>query len=114
MIVAGAARCRFCGAEFDSRFRQTSFHRGQSYTGYAVTSMVLGIVGIFTFCAGILFGILAVIFGAVALNGMGRSRNNEGRGMAIAGLVLVGQRHFAVSRCCKSKPRNVIGHGLLC
>ena len=88
MILAGAARCRFCGAVFDSRLRGSAMHGGQSYQGFAITSMVLGIVGVFTFCVGILFGIIAVIFGGVALNGMARSRNNEGKGMAIAGLVL--------------------------
>jgi len=90
MIAAGAARCRFCNTPFDSRFSGGYGRRGrgQSYNGFAITSMVLGIVGIVTFCFGIVLGILAVIFGAVALNGMAKSRNPEGKGMAVTGLVL--------------------------
>ncbi|MGO9115728.1 MAG: DUF4190 domain-containing protein [Thermoguttaceae bacterium] len=87
-VVAAAAKCRFCGAVFDPRLAGSPMHRGKGYQGFAVTSMVLGIVGIFAFCFGILFGVLAVIFGGVALNGMTRSRNSEGKGMAITGLVL--------------------------
>ena len=87
MIVVGAAKCRFCGAVFDPRLRRTSMHRGQSYQGFAITSMVLGIVSIFTACFGIVFGIVAIIFGVVANNGMKQSKNFDGKGMATAGLV---------------------------
>lgn len=93
-IVASAAQCRFCGAVFagNPAFRGSVLsRRGQSYLGFSITSMVVGIVGIFTVFTcfvPLLFGILAAIFGGVALNGMGRSRNYDGKGMAIAGLVL--------------------------
>lgn len=50
--------------------------------GFAVTSMVLGIVSLVIPYGGIITAILAIIFGAVS-----RSRNDGGRGMAIAGLV---------------------------
>jgi hypothetical protein len=50
--------------------------------------MVLGILSLFTCCFGIGFGIVAIVFGAVASNGMNKSRNFEGRGMATAGLVM--------------------------
>lgn len=46
--------------------------------GLAIASLVTGILG---------FSILSVIFGHIALNQIGRSRE-EGRGLAIAGLVL--------------------------
>jgi hypothetical protein len=89
MIIARAVKCRFCGAIFDPRLRRAAGRgRPQSQNGFAITSMVLGIVGIFTGCIGIVFGITATVFGFVALNGMKRSGNREGRGMAVTGIVL--------------------------
>jgi hypothetical protein len=63
--------------------------------GLAVTSMVLGIIGtVFLLCPGLnvflspLLGILAVIFGAVALNQVrGGTFTKGSQGMAIAGFV---------------------------
>ena len=89
LIIAGAAKCRFCGAVFDPRLRTSaSLQRGQSYQGFAITSMVLGIIALFTGCFGIVFGIVAIIFSSVAGNGMKKSRNFEGKGMATAGMVM--------------------------
>jgi predicted RNA-binding Zn-ribbon protein involved in translation (DUF1610 family) len=85
-IMAAAAKCRFCGAVFDSRLRGTSLQRGQSYQGFAITSMVLGILSLF--CCGPILGITAIIFSVVATNGMKTSKNFDGKGMATAGLVL--------------------------
>ncbi len=52
MIVAAAAKCRFCGAVFDPRLTGlSSMPGGQNYQGFAVTSMVLGIVSILTGCS---------------------------------------------------------------
>jgi uncharacterized membrane protein YvbJ len=48
-------------------------------SGLAIASLVLGIIG---------FSLLALIFGAIALNQMGKDANLSGKGMAIAGLVL--------------------------
>lgn len=59
---------------------------GQSYKGMATTAMVLGICGVF--CFGFITGVLAIIFAGVSLSGMGRTGNTDGKGMAIAGLVL--------------------------
>jgi hypothetical protein len=57
----------------------------QRTSGFAVTALVLGLTG---FCT-IVTGILAVIFGNVALGRIARSEGVErGRGMAIAGIVL--------------------------
>jgi uncharacterized paraquat-inducible protein A len=88
MIVVGAAKCRFCGAVFDPRLRRTSKHGGQSYHGFAVTSMVLGILALPTACFGIVLGIVAIVFAAIANNGMAKSRNYEGKGMATAGMIM--------------------------
>jgi len=57
-------------------------------SGLAVTSMVLGILGLFMPCIGLVLGVLAVIFGGVSLGQINRARGRiGGRGMAIAGLV---------------------------
>ncbi|WP_179855457.1 DUF4190 domain-containing protein [Paractinoplanes atraurantiacus] len=57
-------------------------------SGYAVASMVLGIVGILGgWCTFAVPCVLAVVLGHAALHEMKRVRK-EGRGMAIAGLVL--------------------------
>ena len=88
MIVAGAAKCRFCGAVFDPRLRGSSAHRGQSYQGFAITSMVLGILALPTACFGIVFGIVAIVFAAIAKSGMTKSNNYEGKGMATAGMFM--------------------------
>jgi hypothetical protein len=58
----------------------------------AITSMVTGIVAIPGICVyvwpGLVLAIIAVVFGGVAISGMRKSGNDEGKGMAIAGLVL--------------------------
>jgi hypothetical protein len=52
--------------------------------GFAIASLVLGIVWLYG-----IGSVLAVIFGAVALNQIGRSNGTQGgKGMAVAGLVL--------------------------
>jgi hypothetical protein len=57
----------------------------QRTNGFAVTALVLGLTA---FCTAVT-GILAVIFGNVALGKIARSDGREtGRGMAIAGIVL--------------------------
>jgi Domain of unknown function (DUF4190) len=57
----------------------------QRTNGFAVTALVLGLTG---FCT-IVTGILAVIFGNLALGRIARAHGSEkGRGMAIAGIVL--------------------------
>lgn len=54
--------------------------------GFAIASLVLGIVGLFTcFCCGfsLLTGIMSIVFGAVSMQ-----RRSSGNGMAIAGIIL--------------------------
>jgi hypothetical protein len=58
----------------------------QRTNGFAVTALVLGLT---SFCTLFITGILAVIFGNVALGRIARAQGHEkGRGMAIAGIVL--------------------------
>lgn len=58
----------------------------QTVNGFAVAALVLGIAAL---CTQILGGVLAVIFGNVALRRIDDSQGREkGRGLAIAGIVL--------------------------
>lgn len=58
-------------------------------SGFAVASMVLGIVGLFvSWCALGIPSLLAVIFGHVALHWEIPTKGKSGKGMAITGLVL--------------------------
>ncbi|MCK5654285.1 MAG: DUF4190 domain-containing protein [Dehalococcoidia bacterium] len=62
----------------------------QQASGLAIASMVCGILSLVFFWVplfGFLLGIIAIIFGAVAIRQIGREPNLGGRGMAIAGLV---------------------------
>lgn len=54
--------------------------------GFAITSMVLGIIAVLTCYFGIILGTVAVIFGHISLGKMKRDPNIGGKGMAIAGL----------------------------
>ena len=56
-------------------------YRQQGTNGYAIASLVLGIIGM------VIGSILAVVFGHMAL-GQIRRTGQGGRGLAIAGLVL--------------------------
>jgi predicted RNA-binding Zn-ribbon protein involved in translation (DUF1610 family) len=64
---------------------------GESIAGsntWAVASLVLGIVGIPTFCL-VVPALLAIVFGVLALRGSNQPASAQaGRGMAIAGIVL--------------------------
>jgi hypothetical protein len=51
---------------------------GQSYNGYAIAGFVLALT----------FPLLGVIFSWIALNGMKSSGNEEGRGLALAGMII--------------------------
>jgi hypothetical protein len=65
----------------------------QRTSGFAIASMVLGIVWIYW-----VGSILAIIFGHIALSQIRRNPNLRGRGMAIAGVVLgyIGMAFFAL------------------
>ncbi len=80
-IQAEALVCRYCGFNYAAHSRP-----GNSATvnGFAITSMVLGIVWVYW-----IGSILAVVFGHVAMKQIKESDGAQsGRGMAIAGLAL--------------------------
>jgi len=62
------------------------FHPEDSIMLFAVTSFVLGIIGIFTMP--LLLGLLATIFGALALGMIKRAGVHYGKGLATAGLII--------------------------
>lgn len=55
--------------------------------GFAITSMVLGIIAVLSCYFGGIPGIIAVIFGHISLGKFKKSPNLGGKGMAIAGVV---------------------------
>ncbi len=60
-------------------------------SGLAVASLVMGILGVLSgwFCCGLIFPILAIIFGHMAYSQINRQPNVlSGRGMAITGFIL--------------------------
>lgn len=65
--------------------------------GKSIASLVLGILSIVTPYIGLLFGIIAIVLSALSLKEI-RTRYEQGRGLAIAGLVcgIVGTIIYAV------------------
>jgi GYF domain 2/Domain of unknown function (DUF4190) len=55
--------------------------------GFAITSLTLGIIGLFC-CTTVIFNILAVIFGHIALNQLKLKPTEGGRNLALAGLIM--------------------------
>ena len=86
-----AKKCRHCGEWVQGAApirAQPAGNQGgmRSHVGMAGAAMILSICGLVLF--GFITGLLAVIFAGIALSGMRQTGDNEGRGMAIAGLVL--------------------------
>jgi hypothetical protein len=88
-IQPDALVCRYCGYDYRTdtvggTTNVTVSVDTPKYNGFAIASMVLGILWIWW-----IGSILAIIFGFVALNQIKTSQGAQtGRGMAIAGLVL--------------------------
>ena len=86
-IKSAALVCRFCGYDYaPSRSPEPTFSSGNSTgtNGYAIASLVLGIVWMFG-----LGSILAVIFGFMARRQIDESGGRQGGGgLAVAGIVL--------------------------
>jgi len=60
--------------------------RIQSQVSQARSAMICGIIG--SFCIGFILGIVAIILASQAFNSMKQNRSEEGKGMAVAGMVL--------------------------
>ncbi|PRY38339.1 uncharacterized protein DUF4190 [Spirosoma oryzae] len=72
--------------ELKRQWRQRKSQPAGTVSGLAIASLVCGILAFFVF--GIVLGILAIIFGGVALSKIRKNPEVSGRGMAVAGLVL--------------------------
>jgi hypothetical protein len=80
-----ANNCRSCSMPFT--MEGTTLEASGSSNGFCVASLVLGIIGLFAFCA-VVPPILAIIFGIVGYNQAAKTGSTGGgRGLAIAGIV---------------------------
>ena len=81
----GANNCKNCGMPFT--MEGTTLEAAGGGNGFATAALVLGIVGLPTFCT-VVVPLLAVIFGGIALRQTsGPGADSGGRGLAIAGVV---------------------------
>jgi hypothetical protein len=69
-----------------SYVQSRSGQQQKSALGFAIASIVCGIIGLFV--AGFILGILAIIFGGIALKRIRMNPSLQGRGLAITGMVL--------------------------
>lgn len=60
---------------------------GFAYNGFAIASLACGVLALIPYYSAFLFGVLAIVFGAIALKRIRQNPEYKGRGMAIAGLV---------------------------
>ena len=58
---------------------------GERTSGFAITALVMGILGFLVFGP---LAILAIIFGAIGISQANKDPNVKGKGMAVTGLVL--------------------------
>ncbi len=81
--------CKHCGMPFT--MEGTTADAAGASNGFAVASLVLGIVGIPFFCS-VIVPLLAIIFGGVALGQINKRQggNTAGKGLAIAGMICGG------------------------
>jgi DNA-directed RNA polymerase subunit RPC12/RpoP len=77
--------CRPCGMPFT--MEGTTLEAAGGSNGFAVASLVLGIIGLLSFCL-VIPPVLALIFGVVGWNQLNKSGASGGKGMAVAGIVL--------------------------
>ena len=83
-----ANNCKGCGMPFT--MEGTTLEAAGTSNGFAVASLVLGIIGLPASCL-VIPPVLAVIFGIIGYNQITRANaDGGGRGMAIAGIVLGG------------------------
>lgn len=72
---------------FTPNLKPRALREGGTYNGFAIASMVLGILALVTYYGAFVFGVLAIVFGAIALKRIRNNPDQKGKGMAIAGLI---------------------------
>ncbi|QOV90264.1 DUF4190 domain-containing protein [Humisphaera borealis] len=85
MSAISANNCKACGMPFT--MEGTTLEAAGSSNGFAVASLVLGIIGIPAACA-VIPPVLALVFGLIAFSQISKSSDGGGKGMAIAGIIL--------------------------
>jgi len=79
-----ANNCKACGMPFT--MEGTTLEAAGTSNGFAVASLVLGIIGLPTFCA-VIPSLLAIIFGGIGYSQIAKSSSEKGgKGMAITGI----------------------------
>ena len=75
--------------QYQKPYPQYSAQAQSSPNGMAITGMILGILSILSIypCCGIPFNILGIIFSAIALSQIKSNPHQDGKGMAISGLI---------------------------
>jgi hypothetical protein len=81
----GGTFCQACGVPLAAVPAPAPTLPYRRTSGLAVASLVLGIAGFFSFG---LTSILAIIFGGIALSQISKDSTLDGKGMAVAGLVM--------------------------
>ena len=94
-LPEGAKACPCCGAQFAANNPYYQQAPGMyppimpvqsKYCGKAIAAFVLSLVGILI--AGIICGILGIIFASIALYEINQKPYLQGKGLAIAGLII--------------------------
>ena len=109
-LQAGVARCEHCGAQVGTVFDETAvpvlqaqgkkikegaaradqFHKVEDAKERANNSVILGLASFFCPGIGFALGIAGIVFSILALKSLQRAGVEEGRGQALAGLVIGG------------------------
>jgi ribosomal protein L40E len=79
-----ANNCKSCGMPFT--MEGTTLEAAGASNGFCVASLVLGIIGLPAFCT-FVTPVLAIIFGIIGFNQVGKDNQGGGKGMAIAGII---------------------------
>jgi hypothetical protein len=69
-------------------FQPAPPRQNQPTNGKSIAALVLGILAVIIPYIGLIIGILAIVFGKISLNEI-KKRGEQGKGLAIAGLVFV-------------------------
>jgi DNA-directed RNA polymerase subunit RPC12/RpoP len=81
-----ANNCKVCGMPFT--MEGTTVEAAGTSNGFCVASMVLGIIGLLTFCV-VVPSLLAVVFGLIGINQVNQNESQRsGKGMGFAGIIL--------------------------
>lgn len=92
MLESDMSFCPNCGAPIEKPAEPviaapTAQTAAPKTDGFSVAALILGILSVFCCCFGALFSILAIVFGAIALSRIAKTKNS-GKEMAVVAIVL--------------------------